>query len=271
EVFTYDAAGNLFTFEEHSGDASSPVTSSSKSTYDAQGNQLTLEEHETGDLDSPVTKQTIYTNFAPINQPLAREELVQPSYGFSTGNTTFDDACNGGTMHMLVDDGSNFGSDDEGFTATTIDSPVNFSFFGFIEPKFRVSTNGWLSFGLVTRAALANFDMPHAGIPNSVIAPFWDDLENLVICTKMISGSRLVVQWSGNVFGAPTETVSFQTILDGADNNIEFVWGPTHVPDGRGEFATVGIEDQAAFNAKKRGFNTPNTTPTGTSLKFRPR
>jgi hypothetical protein len=196
--------------------------------------------------------------------------FTPPTYMRTTGATAFVDACIGGTTHTLIDDGSGAGpANDEGFVNVPVASPAGFNFFGFIEPQMTVVTNGWLTFGPVTTALFTNPDMPLAAAPNGIIAPFWDDLENVVICTRTI-GTQLVVQWTGNRFLALTQTVRFQAILDGSNNTIEFVYGATHVPTGAGSTATVGIEDQVGSSANKVGFNAANTTPANMSIKFTP-
>lgn len=215
-------------------------------------------------ISSPIA----LTATATYNLTLNANTFTPPTYTRAAGATVFANACTGGTMQALVDDGSGFGpANDEGFTASQVNSPNGFSFYGFIEPSFTVSTNGWLTFAGVTTALFTNPDMPLPGVPNGVIAPFWDDLENVVICTKTI-GTKLVVQWTGNRFNAATQIVQFQAILDGADNTIEFVWGPGHIPTGG--TATIGIEDQVGMSASKIGFNAANTSPPNTAVKFTP-
>ena len=206
---------------------------------------------------------------ATYNLTVNSATFTPPTYTRTAGTTAYADACaGGGTTQTLVADGSGFGpANDEGFVAAPIAAPAGFSFFGFLEPQLTASTNGWLSFGTVTTAIFANPDMPLANLPNGVIAPFWDDLENVVICTKTI-GTKLVVQWTGNRFGAATQLVACQAILDSAGNTIEVVWGPGQVATG--STATIGIEDQVGGSASKVGFNTANTAPPGTSVLFTP-
>jgi hypothetical protein len=196
--------------------------------------------------------------------------FTPPVYTRTASTTAFADACAGGTTQTLVADGSGAGpANDEGFVTVPVASPNGFDFFGFIEPAMTISTNGWLSFGAVTTAIFTNPDMPLAAAPNGIIAPFWDDLENVVVCTKTI-GTQVVVQWTGNRFLATTQTVRFQAILDGSNDTIEFVYGATHVPTGAGSTATVGIEDQVGGSASKVGFNLANTTPANTAIRFTP-
>jgi hypothetical protein len=112
-----------------------------------------------------------------------------------------------------------------------------------------------------------NTDLPTTETPNGLIAPYWDDLQNVVICTKTI-GAKVVVQWTGHKYNAATELVQFQAILDGATSTVEFVWGSGHVPTG--DTATVGLEIQDGTAARKLGFNTANVTVPGTSVLLTP-
>jgi hypothetical protein len=179
----------------------------------------------------------------------------------------YTDACLGGTLRPLVHDGGATGTaTDEGLTAP-IPAPAGFSFFGLLEPQLVVSSNGWLSFGPVTRAAYMNASMPSAAAPDALVAPYWDDLANVTICTKTV-GDRLIVQWTGNLYTSSTAVVQFQAILDGATDRIELVWGPGHVPTGVG--ATVGIEDQVGATAHQVGFDTSGCAPAGTSIVLAP-
>ncbi len=119
----------------------------------------------------------------------------------------------------------------------------------------------------MTRAAFVNASMPSGTAPDALIAPYWDDLTNVTICSKTVGG-KLIVQWTGNLFASSTAVVQFQAILDGAARTVELVWGPSHVPTGAG--ATVGIEDQVAASASQVGFDTAGCAPAGTSIVLAP-
>lgn len=217
-----------------------------------------------------ISQPTAVTSTLTYNLTAGAATYMAPTYTAATPATTYSDACTGGTTQTLVADGSGNGpANDEGFASSLITTPTGFTFFGFEEPSFRASTNGWLTFGATTTALFANQDMPLAGGPNGVVAPFWDDLENVTICTKT-AGTTLTIQWTGNRFLQAAQTVAFQAILDAADQSITFVYGATHVPAGAGQTATVGIEDQLGTAAHEIGFNTANTTPASTAIQLTP-
>lgn len=181
------------------------------------------------------------------------------TYTQSAGATTFSDACTGGVAVPLEDD-------DEGRSTALVNAPTGFEFFGLAVPQLRVFSNGFLSFdtGLVCPSTggscfFSNADIPAAGNPNGLIAPYWDDLQTVTVCRKT-SGTKLIVQWEG-VRWNTTTTVQFQAILDGANNTIEFVYGGSQMATG--DSATIGIENQVGSAGSKVGFNTASTA-TGT-------
>jgi hypothetical protein len=203
----------------------------------------------------------------PIAPPTWTVNLTGPPYSTSTGTTTYADACVGGTMQTLIPTGTTFPAVDEGLTAP-ITLPAGFKFFGQPASQFIASSNGWLSVDTtLTTSALGNVAMPSTATPNGLIAPYWDDLDEIAICTKTI-GTKLVVQFSGNLFSPSTTLVQFQAIFDGADNSIEFVYGPNQ--QGNGSSSTVGLEDQSGTYAVQSSFNASGSVLPDTAKKFTP-
>jgi hypothetical protein len=203
---------------------------------------------------------------ATFNLSINVASFTPPTYARTAGTTTYFDQCLGGTVQPLFSDGTGT-STNEGLTAP-IATPAGFSFFGLLEPQLTASTNGWLSFGPVSAARPANTSLPTAGDPDALVAPYWDDLLNVTICTR-ISGTRLIVQWTGRLAGGGAPMgVEMQVHLDGATGKIELVWGPNHVPTGAG--ATVGIENQVGGAATQLGFNTANVARPGTTAVLTP-
>ena len=217
-------------------------------------------------VDSPVA---LPAGTSTYDLAIGAGTFTAPTYTRAAATVPFVDACIAGTTQALVDDGTgNGGANDEGFAVATIAAPANFSYFGLSAPTFIVATNGWLSFEAPTDDAhYTNPTMPTAGVPNSVVAPFWDDLENVVVCTQLI-GNRLTIQWKGNKFLQSTQVVAAQVILDGSNNKIDFVYGATHTATST--TATVGIEDQVGNTASLAGFNTVGITPASSAIRFTP-
>lgn len=176
--------------------------------------------------------------------------IAPVTYMTATGTTAFTDICPTGTTVALSDL-------DDGRSNATINTPAGFDYFGFPAPALRVFSNGFVSFD--TALACANFcffsnpDMPNAANPNAVIAPYWDDLVLTSACTAT-SGTKLVVQWNGELLDDDTQKIQMQVILDGANDTIEFVYGSGH--SATGSSGTVGIENATGGAAKKLSFNT---------------
>jgi hypothetical protein len=178
----------------------------------------------------------------------------------STVDVPFDNAClNGGVIVPLVDDGSGLGDpSDEGLSAEFA-PPAGMTLFGTAITSFKISSNGFVTFD--TAIPDAAFDnLPLADGLAQHIAPYWDDLTNIVVCMKSVNGKR-VIQWQGEDFSFPVgRTVQFQAILDPADDSIEFVYGPAHAANGVGQFdfgATVGIVNASGPGFVELGFDLP--------------
>ncbi|MDZ4182460.1 MAG: choice-of-anchor D domain-containing protein [Candidatus Cloacimonadaceae bacterium] len=67
------------------------------------------------------------------------------------------------------------GLTDDSFTATPIPLGMTFPFFGTDMTSVYVSSNGFLSFGEGS-SSLSNTNIPNSGVPNNIIAFFWDDM-----------------------------------------------------------------------------------------------
>ncbi|MBS1119437.1 MAG: hypothetical protein H6Q90_1665 [Deltaproteobacteria bacterium] len=182
---------------------------------------------------------------APVAGTLDYTLTVQvdpPFYSVASSATAFADACLGGGATVPLDSGTS----DEGLTAS-IAPPAGFTFYGATAPDFIASTNGFLSFNPAITDSNFNVTALPDGLGETNIAPLWDDLDQVVICTKTI-GTKLVVQWTGVEFsffgGGPT--VAIQTILDSADNSIEFVYGTQTADGGNG---VAGVQSLAGDEA----------------------
>jgi len=190
------------------------------------------------------------------------------TYTATAGATPFADACAGGGTPIALDD------NDDGRSVAAIATPAGFKFFGFASPQVRMFSNGFLSFDSNLACAgvcfFSNADIPNAATPNSLAAPYWDDLVLDTVggaCQKTV-GNKLVIQWKGIRFGSAVDLIAFQAILDPATNTIEFVYDTTQV--GTGLSATIGIENQIGSVATKIGFNTAGAIAPATSKLFTP-
>lgn len=127
--------------------------------------------------------------------------------------------------------------------------PTPFTFYGVAKTSIRISTNGWFTFDTAATDS-QNLPAPFPsdtdlfGDPdtNDKIAPYWDDLINVRLCTAT-SGTKFIIQWRGTPFGA-TDEIAMQAILDTSDGSIEFVYAPYMESDGT--FQSAGVENADA-------------------------
>lgn len=185
-------------------------------------------------------------------------KIEPPKYAVSATTTPYSDACAGGVVRPVSDG-------DDGLTAA-IPTIAGFRFFGAAAPSsFIVSTNGFLGFGTtVTDPAPAPSPLPDE-VGEVSIAPLWQDLVFVRVCTKT-AGGKQIIQWTGDDV-ATTASVEVQAILDPADDSIEFVYGPHHAADG--SLAATGIQRAGGllgFSTGQFGAN----IPAGTSRKLTP-
>lgn len=194
-------------------------------------------------------------------------------YSVAADNTAFTDICatgGGGVPISFTPDGGGApcvtGCDD-GLSAS-FPSPTGFTFFGLAAPNFVVSTNGFLSFDTtIPDSSFINANMPDPGVPNAVVAPYWQDLNQLHACSKVVSATKTIIQWSGQTFSG-AKIVETQAILDATDKSITFLWGATET--ALGDRATIGIEDQVGGSAKVIGNSAANSITAGSGKKLTP-
>lgn len=180
--------------------------------------------------------------------------VAADGYTVTQGPAVFSDACTGGTVVPVTGTSDGVPSNDEGVSGV-IATPTGFSLFGDPLPSVTVSTNGFLSSDTALDDALFSIS-PLADEPRVSIAPFWDDLANITICTKTLGTGQRVVQWTGTSFNALFSVVQFQAILDG-NGTITYVYGPGHSIDG--STATIGA--QSGGKTLQLGFLTPLVVP----------
>ena len=106
--------------------------------------------------------------------------------------------------------------------------------------------------------------LPSVATPSSLVAAYWDDLDQVKICTKAI-GTTYIVQWRGVLFGDPSVTVAVQAILDTAADSIEIVQAP--YTEGTGTSASAGVENAGGTAGTSVYFHANAVSP-GTSTKL---
>lgn len=171
--------------------------------------------------------------------------------------------------------------DDVGTASTPL--PVTFRYFGAAMASWSVSTNGylqvWPSAGM-SSGALGVVELPAAGAPASMIAPFWDDLEvdsgvGSVRSQVVATGARhLTVEWSNIRFccgGGTPDRVTFQAKLFETTNVIEFHYcALSATPRASGGNASIGIQDATSTQGISWAIRRAGAANISTGVRFTP-
>lgn len=193
-----------------------------------------------------------------------------PPYIVTSGTLPFVDISATGTAVPLFNS-SAVADDDDGFASVTLPAPFStVPFFGApAGTTATVNANGVIILGTSTVGNFGNVTIPTAAAPNALIAPFWDDLDNVLVFSQAdaVAGT-LTVQWQGILYGKAAETVQYQVVIH-QNGVIDFIYGPTHLSDGTegptstpaGVGATVGLENQAGTLGTLIGFDQAVTLP----------
>ncbi len=177
---------------------------------------------------------------------------VVPTY------TAFDlSSMQGAVMHELRDDEN-----------LIMELPFDFTYYGEVYEagnNFTISSNGWVSLEEepnYTRLNFRNWNLPSALGPQTVIAPFWDDLKpptnefNVVYTYYDEANNRMLIQYlCHNKYGLPAIeypedfTLVLQDVADGTtptnDDIIEIHYHDVSNVDSDNNGATVGIENHS--------------------------
>lgn len=203
------------------------------------------------------------------------------SYTQASITGTYTDLGTTGTAGPVGDDVLSAG--------ITFPSGFTFSYYGTPRAAFRINTNGWIDFNVsgtpttftgtpTASQARTNTGLPATSLPNSTVAPFWDDLNitgsgatrYVVVAGATAADDRLVVQWKQAVkFGVATDNLNFQVWLF-RDGRIQFHYG---VMTAEGTSFSTGVENDGGTLGTQVFFN-PATAPvldnTGYSFTYVP-
>lgn len=195
-----------------------------------------------------------------------------PPYTVASGTIAYADVCAGGTTVMT-------GQDDT--LSATVTLPAGLAtvpFFGAATAGgIRISSNGWFTFDTTTTTNGGNNGpIPDSAAPNAMVAPYWEDLTGITVCTQANgAGDTFTVQWTGILYNVASETVQMQAVIH-ASGVIDFIYGPNHTLNGSeldsfygGDGATVGVENASGTQAVTVLFNTNGIAP-GTSRTLTP-
>jgi hypothetical protein len=162
--------------------------------------------------------------------------------------------------------------------------PIGFSFefFGTIFNEVTITSNGYITFG--ASLSSQNAPIPTTDIPNSFIAPFWDDLNpelnpNSAIYYTTLGATpnrQFAVEWKDvPLEWDPDSRLTFEVILFEESNEIQFHYyymidGSGGIGSGlvSGRSATIGIENSAGNAGSEVAFNEEDVVTPGSAFSF---
>jgi hypothetical protein len=129
---------------------------------------------------------------------------------------------------------------DEG-TAGPFAIGFDFGFYGMDKTELYINTNGVISFANINTSIYSNEPIPTGGMPDDMIAPFWDDLDGRTQGTVhyLQDGNKFIIQFTNWQKYSGTGSLTFQVVLQ-SNNRIYFYYNNL-VADLTS--ATVGIEN----------------------------
>jgi hypothetical protein len=181
------------------------------------------------------------------------------------------------THHILSDDDHIF-----------FDLPFDFNYFGDMDNRLTICSNGWVAFGEYNIDFFRNWSIPGPLGPDAMIAPFWDDLDypeggQIDIYTMYDETKHaLIIEYYNvpNGFGDNTSIETFQILLydpnyvvaqDGT-GIIEFQYAAVEDVDATNNYTTVGIESPDQNDGVQYVHNrhyAPGATPLQAGLAIR--
>jgi subtilisin family serine protease len=144
--------------------------------------------------------------------------------------------------------------DEEAIDLSGLAAPIRFADQDY--DTVGVVSNGYSVAGGVASSAEIQFvpqNLPDPALPNSVLAPFWTDLDGTnapgVFAAELSDdvSTWLVIEWRVNLFGTNQLKVFQQWLGEGGAEDISFVYDPAHLPAAPPPAfgLTVGAENQA--------------------------
>jgi hypothetical protein len=210
------------------------------------------------DLD--LTGQSLLYSWVPVPLP----EAIMTNYDVVTKRGTVSDISESGTRLPLGDDD---------LVEIPFPSGFSFEFYGEQKENVLVSSNGYLTFGTEGKDATPDA-IPDARVPNSVIAPFWKDLDPVTPGAvfyafqdfDLDSNPDLAVLWKGVKEKGSGTNRTFEAILFGGTDRIELCYATR---ESKNEVAerTIGIENGNG----SEGISWAKPVKEGECLEFRPR
>ncbi|MFO7809991.1 MAG: hypothetical protein R6V47_01290, partial [Candidatus Delongbacteria bacterium] len=133
--------------------------------------------------------------------------------------------------------------DDE--MSSSLNLGFNFEYYGSFFSSLKVSSNGFITFSSTTDSSPLSSYIPDTAVPNSLVAPFRDDLDPSSASAGDIyyyedtANERFIVQYENIPKYGYTEGMTFQVILN-SDNSMLFQY---KLLEGLTDESVVGIEN----------------------------
>jgi subtilisin family serine protease len=245
--FTDASLGEVATYQWDFGDGTEPVTSAQAShvfTQDGDYNVRLTVVGSNGQTNSLTQVVRVLSNYQFAAEP----------YGWISPTSM--------SPLTLADNGVS--------AAQTL--PFEFEFYGSKRSTIYVGANGLIGFAPEGLGNTDNVNMPNAGAPNGIIAPFWDNLDPSAATgagsvyagtTGTAPNRRFVVSWVNVERPANNSLNTFQVILE---ENGGIVFNYRTIEAGRS--ATVGLESIAGDTSALYSYNgNPTILSSGTALR----
>jgi subtilisin family serine protease len=158
--------------------------------------------------------------------------------------------------------------------ATQVSLPFPVTFYGQTYTSAFVSTNGNLNF-LASSTAFSNVAIPNTAVPNAAVYALWDDLfvdASASVRTQTVGSApnrKFAIEWRNPRFvGTTNDRVTFEIVL-WENGRVQFQYANlVNTARGRGNSATIGIENHTGTDALQYSFNEEALSP-NSSITFR--
>jgi len=222
--------------------------------------ELTWQMNVTGGVQSIDYPKHYYVESAKgqIDQRTGRSETNHFGGPDNFGYMWSDSFANSGPAYDWIDisrSGVKIPDLKDDDASAPLDIGFSFPFYGRNYETFFVSSNGFIGFGSSSDYANhTNMPIPAKQTPNTIIAPFWDDLspENGAIYYYR-QRTRLIVQFDNMKQYRNNGKASFQIILD-KEGSILFQY-KSFSNDFNTNSCTVGIENNDGTDGLEIAFN----------------
>ncbi|NOZ70005.1 MAG: hypothetical protein GXP46_12365, partial [Deferribacteres bacterium] len=171
-------------------------------------------------------------------------------------------------------------TDESGVAGVSIG--FDFEFYGTTYSTLTIVSNGYITFG--TDISADNSPLPSTQLPDSLIAPFWDDLNPELNAGSAVyyqtTGTaperRFIIQWKDIPLAAePDSRLTFEIILFESSGEIQFQYqsmtdgsGGSGAGPASGSSATIGIENPGGTKGSEVAYNREGTVTGGTAYSF---